>query len=224
MSKKVVLMEFESNPNVGLYMFANDKFCLLGCEVDSAKKKEIESVLGVKVYTVTVLGTELVGVFVSGNNETLVIPEMFDYERKVIDNICQEYGVKLLVMDNKINTYGNSMCMGKEEILINSDYDLDFVKKLKKKTELEVHKIKNKEFKATGGVIRFLNGKYYASQDLEKEDVKVVLDKIAGVGSVNSGASFVSSGIVGNSNGLILGSMCSTVEIQDIVESLDYLD
>lgn len=223
MSKKVVLMEFESNPNIGLYMFANDKFCILGREVDSKKKKEIESVLGVKVYTITALGTELIGVFVSGNNEMIVIPEMFDYEQKEIEKICKKYDVKLFVLPNKINTYGNSLCIGSDEILINSDYGADFVKELKSKTKLNVLKIDNKEFRNVGGVIRFLNEKYYVSQELEKEDVKSILKKVAGVGSVNSGAAFVSSGIVGNSNGLVLGSMCSTVEIQDIVESLDYL-
>jgi translation initiation factor 6 (eIF-6) len=116
------------------------------------------------------------------------------------------------------------MCVGDTEILINSDYSSEFVKELKKETKLDVFKISNEEFKATGGVIRFLNGRYYVSQEMEKDDVKPILKKIAGIGSVNSGAAFVSSGIVGNSKGLILGSLCSTVEIQDIVESLDYLD
>ena len=34
---KVALMEFEGNPNVGLYMFVNDKFCLVGKELDKSK-------------------------------------------------------------------------------------------------------------------------------------------------------------------------------------------
>ena len=49
------------------------------------------------------------------------------------------------------------------------------------------------------------------------------IDEIGGNGTVNSGNNFISSGVVGNCNGLILGSACSTVEIQNIVESLDYL-
>lgn len=223
MSKKVVLMEFEGNPNIGLYMFVNDKFCLLGKEVDSKKKKEIEGVLGVPVYNISCLSTELVGVFVAGNNEYMIIPEMYDYEVDKFKEICDKHDVNLIVLFEKINTFGNGICVGDEEILINSNYSKEFEKQLVSKTKYKVYRFGTKDYEGAGSVCTHMNGKYYLSQELEESDVKPILKKVGGVGSVNAGSPFVASGIVGNVNGVILGSMSSTIEIQDIVENLDYL-
>ncbi|MEC8339895.1 MAG: translation initiation factor IF-6, partial [Nanoarchaeota archaeon] len=80
MTNKVALMEFEGNANIGLFFFVNDKFAILGKQVDEKKKKEIENVLDVPVYTLQVLSTDLIGVFLSGNNEILLSPQLYEHE------------------------------------------------------------------------------------------------------------------------------------------------
>ena len=220
---KVSLMEFESNPNIGLYMFVNDKFCLLGVNVDSAKKKEIENILNVPVHIVTVLGTELVGVFVAGNNDFLLLPDMSENELEKIRKIGEDAKMKVIVLNDKLNTIGNNICVGDKIILVNNDYTASLINVLKEETGYEIVKFKNPEFKAAGALIIHSNGKYFVSQEVNESEVKPILDKIASVGTVNKGGCFVASGVVGNSNGLILGSACSTVEIQNIVEAFDFV-
>ena len=217
------MMEFEGNPNIGIYMFANDKFCLLGREVLEEKRKEIEKTLGVPVYKTTILGTELLGVFVCGNNEFLVVPEIYEYESDELIKICKKHDVELVELHNKQNTYGNNICFGKGKLLVNPEFESKFKKDLSKKVGFDIVEIDNSQYKAIGSVTKFLNGKYFLSQELEEKQVKPILKDVAGVGTVNSGSNIISSGVVGNKNGLILGSMCSTIEIQAIVESLDYL-
>jgi len=221
--KKVSLMEFESNPNIGLYMFVNDKFCLLGVKVDDKKKKEIESILNVPVYIVSVLGTELCGVFIAGNNDFLLVPDMPEYELEIIAKIAKNAGVEVIVINEKLNTIGNNICVGDNILIINSEYSVSFVNSIKKKTNFEVHKFKNSEFKSAGGLITYINGKYFVSQEITEKEIEPILDKVGGIGSINKGAVFISSGIVGNKNGILLGSACSTVEIQNIVESLEFI-
>lgn len=224
MSKKNISMtDFEGNPNIGIYMYANDKFCLVGPKISEIKKKEIEKTLKVPVYNLTVLGTELIGVFLTGNNEFLMAPEMHDFEKKEFEKICAKHDVKLIVLNEIQNTFGNNICVGDGEILINPDYLKKFEDDVKKKTGFKTIKIKNDEFKAVGSTCRFLNGKYFISQQYKEAEVKTIIDKIGGVGTINSGSNFISSGVVGNSFGVIIGSMSSTVEIQAIVENLDYL-
>ena len=221
--KKVVLMEFEGNPNIGLYMFVNDRFCILGRDVSEEKRKEIERVFDVPVYKTTILGTELIGVFAAGNNDLLIVPELYEYEKIKLEEICKKHEVQLLVIKNWQNTYGNNICVGNDEILVNSEYSAGFVKELKTKSKLEVYTVNNFEYKNVGAVIKSVGDKFYVSQALSEKDVKSVVKKVVSAGTVNSGSNFVSSGIVANKNGLILGSMSSNVEIQDVVESLDYL-
>lgn len=221
--KNVSLMDFNSNPNIGIYMFVNDKFCLLGQKVNDKKKKEIESVLNVPVYNLTIIGTELIGLFVAGNNEIIAIPEVFEKEFDELNKICKKHDVELIQINEVKNTFGNNVLFGDEEILINASYSKEFISQLETKTKLPIVKISSKDFETVGSTVVYLNSKYFFSQEYEENDVKEILNKIAGLGTVNQGSSYISSGVVGNSFGIIIGSQSSTIEIQNLVENLNYI-
>jgi translation initiation factor 6 len=223
MDKQVALMDFEGNANIGIYFFANDKFALLGKDLPEKKLKDIEKTLGVPVYPLKILETEFIGIFLSGNNEILLAPELYDYERVKLNEICEKHEVKLLELKEKRNTLGNNICVGEKEILLNSEYPQVFIKELEKATKLKALTINNEEFKAMGSVMTFINGSYFISQEFTEKEVEKILDKIAGIGTVNQGSNMIASGVVGNKNGIILGSQCSSVEIQNIIESLEFL-
>lgn len=221
--KKVNLMEFDSNPNIGLYMFACDKFAIIGVDANKEKMAAIEDVLKVPVYKTTVLSTELIGIFVAGNEDFLVVPDMYDYEMKVFKEIAEKHDVKLLVKDYKLNTLGNNLCFGNKTILINHQYPKGFGLELEKETGYKVIELKVPEYENAGAIATFKNGKYFMAQQVTEENVKEIVDQIGGIGTINSGSNFISSGIVGNSFGVLIGSLSTTVEIQNIVEGLDYL-
>ncbi|MCA9497050.1 MAG: hypothetical protein KC589_08960 [Nanoarchaeota archaeon] len=221
--KKVSLLELDSNPNIGLYMFVNDKFCLIGEQISKEKKKEIENILQVPIYSITILGTGLIGVFLSGNNDFIIIPTIYDHEKKELEKIMTKHQTKIIEFDEKLNTFGNGLCFTDDLIIANNAYDKKFINKLEKETKLKITILKGEDLNCAGGVCRYLNGKLYISQNLEEKNYKEFSHKITGVGTVNSGALFIASGIVGNSNGLLIGSMSTTIEIQNIVETLDYL-
>ena len=221
--KKVNLMEFDSNPNIGLYMFACDKFAIIGIDANKEKMKAIEDVLQVPVYKTTVLSTELVGIFVAGNEEFLVVPDMYDYEMDEFKKICEKHDVKLLVKDYKLNTLGNNLCFGNNKILINHQYPKNCGLEVANETGYQVIELKVPEYENAGAIATFKNGKYFMSQEVSEEQVKDIVNEIGGIGTINAGSNFISSGIIGNSNGVLIGSMSTTVEIQNVVEGLDYL-
>jgi len=221
--KKISLLEFENNPNIGLYIFANDKFAIIGKEVSKEKKKEIERVLDVPVYKLTILGTDLVGVFIAGNNDLLLIPQIYDYELKNIKEICEKHGVNLLSINEKLNTFGNNMSVSDNKIIINPNFNRNFKDKLKQKTKYKIIELEVKDYENSGSICRYLNGGFFLSQEVSEHEVKKFSKEVLGVGTVNAGSNMVSSGIVGNKNGLLLGSMSTTIEIQNITESLKYI-
>jgi len=221
--KNVSLMDFNGNSNIGIYMFANDKFCLLGPKISESKQKEIEKTLGVPVYNVNILNTDLLGVFVAGNNDFLVIPEVFSKEFTQIKEVCDKHSVKLIQIPEIKNTFGNNICVGDEEILINYDLSKSCKNRLLEDTDCDIFEIKAKKFEAIGSTAIYLNGKYFFSQEYNENEVKNIVDKISAVGTINQGSNYISSGVVGNKTGVIIGVQSSTVEIQNIVESLDYI-
>ncbi len=223
MAKKVSLLEFENNPNIGLYMFVNDKFCLLGAEVEEDVKKEIKNILNVPIYKISMLGTDLVGVFVAGNNDKIFIPEVFDYEMELMDKIAKDHDVELIVINDKVNTFGNNFCVGDDVILASKDYKTEFLQDLADISGYNILPIGTNEFRGAGGIARFIDGKFFVSQELDEEDFTDIIDKVGGVGTINAGSNFIASGVIGNKNGLLIGSLSSTIEIQGVVEGFDGL-
>lgn len=223
MKKNVALLEFENNPNIGLFMFANDKVCFVGIDIDEKKKKQIEEVLNVPVHKIKVLGTDLVGVFLSGNNNFILAPELFEHEREQLSSVLEQYSMDLIIVSHRFNTLGNGFCVADEEIVADKNYPKTILSLIEKESGLKVFSFNSNIFSGPGSVMIFKNGKYFISQEIEEEEVTEIVDKVAAVGSVNSGSSYISSGVVGNKFGILLGSMCSTVEIQNLVENLDYL-
>lgn len=221
--KEVILMEFENNPNIGTFMFVNDKFCLLGKKVDTAKKKEIELVLKVPVYEVRVFNSDFIGVYVSGNNDFLFVPKIENNERKVLEEIGDKHGVKVVMIDDKINALGNCICCGDDVLIVNGGFAIKNVNLLKKMTGYDIVKLRHRDYHLGGSFCVFINGKFFVSQELDEKEIGKIMNKIGGSGTVNRGSPYISSGVVGNKFGLILGSSCSTIEIQNIVEGLDMI-
>ena len=216
-------MDFNGNPNIGIYIFVNNKFCLIGPEVSKEKSQEIEKTFGVPVYKISILNTELVGIFASGDDNNIFVPELFDYEREALKSICEKHECNLIELDEIKNTYGNNLCVGDNTILINAFYPEKFYKKLEK-LGYKVSIVNNKKFDSVGSTAKYLNGFFFFSQEYDEADIEEeVKDKVSGVGTINSGSNYISSGVVGNNNGVIIGSSSTSIEIQNIVESLDYL-
>ncbi len=220
---KISLLEFNGNPNIGNFMFANDRLCLIGKQIDKTKTSAIESILNVPVYEISVLNTDLIGIFIAGNNDMIIVPEMFENELNELEKICKKHDIKLIQILNNKNTYGNNMVVSDEEILITNQYEKKFDQELSKKTKLKIIRINNQLFDAIGATIRYLKGKYCISQEYKQEEVKSIINKIALVGTINKGSNYISAGLIGNSNGILIGSTSSSVEIQNVVETLDYL-
>src|SRR3989344_5065821 len=100
----VLITDINGNPNVGLYGFANDHFCLLGEEVPEATAKQMGQVLGVPVHRISLCGTSLIGVFCAGNNHGVVIPDIvFADERKHLEKL----GIPFTVIKTRHTALGN---------------------------------------------------------------------------------------------------------------------
>ncbi|MFA4820498.1 MAG: hypothetical protein WC613_06100, partial [Candidatus Aenigmatarchaeota archaeon] len=70
---KLLRINFDGDPNVGLYGFATDKYCFIGSDRYTAK---IKDVLGVKTYAFPLLNMDLVRIFCTGNSNGIVMPQV----------------------------------------------------------------------------------------------------------------------------------------------------
>jgi translation initiation factor 6 (eIF-6) len=219
MVKTTVLLEIENNPNIGLYICLNDKFCLAPKNLREDIYNKIEKIVGVPLYKISVKNTQLLGVYLSYNNSNLVAPfDIEDFEKKELEKITKKHKMNLVLLDSNLNAYGNCITLTDKNFIVPNNFSRSDIKKLKKELDLKDIVINSKDFSNIGAVLKFYDGKLLAGQDINEEEFKVLEKQITGVGTINKGSSQLTSGILVNKNCLILGSDSSTIEITNISE------
>ena len=219
--KKVKLLDFFGDPNIGFYGISNNEITLIGKDLE---KKEFQKVLKTKVFKVSANQTNLIGLFSFMNSYGIIIPYIFDEEEiKEIENIVKKFDMNLLVLKSK-HTAIKNLILGNDKAAIISKY---FSKKEEKKIEetlnVEVVRMDIHKFKIVGS-IGYANNKgciiHRDLKDDEIEKIEEILKVEVQRATVNFGSPFVSSGIVANDKGLVVGSRTSGPELGIISETL----
>lgn len=222
----ILTTDFKGIHNIGLYGFANDHFALIGKEVPDDISKDISKILKVPVHKITIAGTSLIGVFVTGNNDKIVVPGIiFDEEKEAL----KEAGVEFEIFDTKLTCLGNNMIVGDKKAIISQEFSESEEKRLSNMLNVETIRATLGGIFAIGSLV-VLNPsrkKALMSNDFYQEDQKLLEESfgvVATPGSINMGSPYVRSGIICNVNGFIVGSNSGGPEITNADEALGFLD
>lgn len=222
----VLLTNFNGLYNIGLYGFANDKFALLGKEIPDDVAEKIGAVLKVPVHRLTIAGTSLIGVFVAGNNDKLIVPSIiFDDEREFLSGL----GIDFEVFDTKLTCLGNNLIVGSDKMIVSKEFSEAEERRLGSALGLETKRERLGGVFAVGSLVVLNTAKKKAliSNDFERADQKLIesfFGVVATPGSVNMGSPYIRSGIICNSNGFVIGSNSGGPEITNADEALGFLD
>jgi translation initiation factor 6 len=220
----VLKTNFNGNPNVGLYAYCSNEYCLLGKGIPDAKAKEIGEVLQVPVHQITMCGTSLVGVFVAGNSKTLLVPEIaFDYELKSLDKL----GVKYSVVQARLTALGNNLLCNDNGCLANPDFSADQKKRIRQAlgTGLKPGTIAGL---GTVGSLGVMNSRCcIVHRDItlaERKKTEELLGLRCEPSTINMGSPHIRSGLICNDNGFIVGDSSGGPEIVNAEQELGFLE
>lgn len=208
---------FYRNPNIGLYGFATDKYCLLGTGVDKKIVKEIKATLDVPVFEININGSHLVGVYCCGNKDIILVPEVI---RESEEKELKKTGMEYRKIKTKLIALGNNIVILDKKCLINPEFEDDVNEQLK---DFKVIKMDVAGNSTVGSCIIANKNGCLVSSDVDEKKLKEIGKKFdikTGVGSVNKGNPFVRSGIICNSKGYIVGGETTGVEIMMLEDVL----
>ena len=220
----VLKTNFNGNPNVGLYGYCSNEYCLLGMEVPAKKAKEIEKVLGVPVHQMTMCGTSLLGVFLAGNSKVLLVPEItFDYELKQLDKLKIDY----TVIRSKSTALGNNLLCNDKGCLANPDFSADQKKRIRQALNVALKPGKIAGLNTVGS-LAVLNSKgCIVHRDITRAEMKYVGDLLGlrcTPSTINMSSPYIRSGVLCNDNGFIVGDASGGPEITNIEQELGFLE
>jgi translation initiation factor 6 len=218
---KIQKFDLQGNPNIGLFAFSTDKFCVANIYLPEESTDVLEKTLHVPVIQSNVLGTPLTGVFVAGNSKGIIVSEhIFDYELKALKK-----ELDVLVLKTKHTAMGN--------LIIANDNGCYISRRLEKFSgEIEkflgVNAVWGKiaGMSLVGSLAAGTNRGCVVHKAASKEEKEVICETLGvqiSPGTVNFGNPWIRSGVVANSNGLLVGSLSTGPEMGNVAEGLGFV-
>lgn len=214
-------LNFQKDPNIGLFSFASDKFCLVNRFLRKEDIKIIKNVLKVQVYQTSVLGTGLIGIFTAGNSKGIVISDRIYNEE--IEEMQRNFDV--LVLETKHTAFGNLILSNDKGCIVSKDLEKsrkdirDFLD-----VETRVGSIGGMDLVGSLAICNSNGCLVHKSiTDKEKTLIEKILDVPVSLGTVNFGNPWVKSGLIVNSNGFLAGDQTSGPELGIVTETLGFM-
>ncbi|MFT4244805.1 MAG: hypothetical protein ACMXYB_05120 [Candidatus Woesearchaeota archaeon] len=225
-TSKVSLLELEKNAQIGMYFLATDNFVLCGKKnLTIEQKQSIEDILQVPLVELSCYNTELVGIFMQIDRESKKIYVPFDiYEEELfqLQELCSKHSYEIISINSTQNTLGNLIASTKNYMIISYELRKNILE-IEKASSKKVFVLEDNNLHQAGALLYSVKNKTLASTGLRDEDLEKLETEIENITTVNSGSLYISSGIVANSFGILIGNSTTSVEIQTILESLNYL-
>ena len=215
-------LNFHGDPNVGLYGFATERFCLLGPE--SEKARALAEILKVPVHHVSILHLDLIRILVTGNSHGIVAPNiLFDRDVEALEHALSPHKAHVLTLDTE-HALGNLMLINDKGIVI-PPVLRSFEKELEKFFGLPCAVTTIAGLSPLGSLGIATNKGCLAHPQITDDEAKIIertLGVPLDVGTVNFGSPYPGSGIIANSHGFAAGSACSGPELGRIAEALGF--
>ncbi|MBI2041327.1 MAG: translation initiation factor IF-6 [DPANN group archaeon] len=226
--KHILITELEGNSNVGLFGIATDKFCLVGRTVRESIIKEIEKILRVPVFQVGLYGTELVGLFCAANSNSVLLPDIVsEHELKTLKKDLEKINVSVNIIKTEHTALGNTILLNDKSGIVSEVYGkkaFDEIKKAFPNVEFVQMDLSGLPTPRTVGIVTACGGIFSPNlSDSEIKKIERVFGFEIGLGTVNLGNPFVSTGIIANSNGFVIGRASSGYEISRVDESFGFI-
>lgn len=217
MSFKFLRTRFNGDPNVGLYGFASDNYCLLGSDLNKKILNRIETTLKTDIKITTIAGTQLIGLFAVGNKSGIVLPKIVeDYEIKKL----KMFDINLEIINSKETVLGNLILCNDKGCLI-SEKLKKFSKKISDALNCEVETGKIAKMDIVGSVAAANNIGCLCHREAEEEEMKKIEELLkvkVDVGTAGYGSPFIKSCVIVNSNGILFSELSTGPEIGRIEE------
>lgn len=215
--------EIFGNPNIGVYVFANNEIALVPPGVDEDFVRLLTRVLRVSSVVRTRVGdTALPGVMVAGNDKGILLPRTVREEE--VREIRKSFSGNLAVLRAPPNAVGNIVVANSGAAVVYEELDDEALKIVRDTLGVEVVERGRIAGLVTVGSAAVVTNRGGVVHPEAGQDEIERLSEIFGVpidsASVNFGVFFVRSGIVANDRGVLVGSRTTGPEILRITRAL----
>jgi len=216
------LFDVFGNACIGVYSLVNDKIAIIPPQVPESKRHKVEEWLKVKVVATTVGKSVVTGALACSNSNGVILPPFATEEE--VEAIKSASDFNVTVMDTKKTAYGNLVLANDKGAVADPRLAKKVVNKIADTLGVEVVSSEIAGLPYVGSLATATNKGVLAHPMLKEGERKVLEDVLkvpVDVGTINCGIPYVATGLLGNSNGAMVGLLTTGPEMFIIGQALD---
>ena len=201
-------------PNIGIYTKVNDEKIFLPRGFTKSKAVRLGEYLDAEVMYTSVANTRLLGVLMVMNNHGIVLPSTISETE--LEFYKKYSGLDVSILDTKFTALGNMICANDRGGIVSPVFPKGEVRKIADALDIEIIQKKIAGYNQVGAMMTVTSHGGIIHPETDEGDVKKISD-VLGVNlepaTINGGIPFVSSGILANNKGIVVGSFTNGPEI-----------
>lgn len=215
------LMDLMGSPNIGVYGLATDAYAIVPVGIPHRKVERISECLGVDTFVSDVGETKLIGVLIAANSRGMLAPYFIEDEELAV---LRQTGAEVVCVEEKFTAWGNLVLANDKGAVCSPELPKRARKVVEDALGVEVVPCTIGGLPYVGSLAVATNKGVLAYPEITEEEKKLVEDVLkvrVEVGTVNGGVPFVSSGLLANSKGAVVGSLTTGPELVMISNALE---
>lgn len=218
------LLDFNENPNVGVFCKTNDDIAFIRKGLPKKVKKKIISALDVKLIELHIADASIIGSLLTFNSKGAVVTDFVDEESM---KIIYDQGLEVYVIEDKLNAAGNDILVNDNGALVHPNTRDDSLREIEEIFQVPVYRGTIGSLNTVGMAAVVTNKGLLCHPKVtneEKKQLEKIFDVNVMIGTVNHGVPLIGSGLVANTKGAIMGNLTTGIEMGRIEEALGFLE
>jgi translation initiation factor 6 len=194
-------------------------------QVLKSEVKKLEEWLKVKPIQTTIGESVLVGALACANSNGIILPHIV--QEKEVQVIKSSLDINITVMETKKTAYGNLVLANDRGAMVDPRLKNRDVKKIMDTLGVETVRSRIAGLPYVGSLAATTNKGALAHPLLTEDEQKSLMNVLkvnVDVGTVNCGIPYVAMGLIGNSHGVVAGSVTTGPELFVIGQALDVVN
>lgn len=207
--------EISGSPNIGVYSKATDNYLIVPSKIATKDYLKISNVLDTKVINSFIGDSILIGVLIAANSQGILLPH-YALENE-IKCLTEETGVNVKKVQSRKTALGNLILVNDTGAIIDEQLtEPKLIKTISDILDVEVvaGTIMNLPYV---GSLAIATNKGVLAHPMILDEEKALIEDVLRVpverGTVNGGVPYVSSGMIANVNGVVVGNMTTGPEL-----------
>ncbi len=218
----VYLSSIVGSPSIGVYSLATENVVVIPVMVPHEKAQEFANWLKTDLIYTSIAGSVLIGALACANSSGMLVPSSIRGEE--LERIKTQFEGNITVMETKKTAYGNLVLTNDKGAIVDPRFKSTEIKKIQDTLGVEVVPSEIATLPYVGSLAVATN-KGLLVHPMLKDEEKKILESVfkvpVDVGTINCGIPYVGTGLIGNSNAAVAGSMTTGPEMFIIGNALD---